>query len=486
MATVEERGFFWWFNEPEPPANCMESAVPGLLTIADSGNIRLEVDDHICREKEDRDWLEPQTFPGKCIVGQLGSSGDHVLLTGLERSDFPVIREPRTRQSLSAEMCLRRSSAFPTDFVLDSFRELRIEMEAFEEWLNLDSIAVDRQSAGYDPKKLHLSCPEQDISAPIHEGTLSIESITTGLPIGWPWDGPYRELNIQQHFYIVFRPAVPSSIVSLRYKYTKLEEFLALLRGVYSRLGWPTVIVAEESSDVWHTLFFDKGGAPAKLSDRFPDWVPFREIDTKFADLYQTFETTSELVGAGYYLYLASLRTPHHYIEDRFFNLMLGIEALHRKYSDSESTDRAINERKRVERILGALSEDSDDRKWLRKKLRYAHEPSLAIRLLESFQAIPLVFGKGEIERFSQACADRRNDIAHAGGPREGIDYGAFHSQIFALTNALSYFYHALLLIQIGVDSKLIIKAMTSSLLSIPITRAFQQAGLNIVGGSLA
>jgi len=189
----------------------------------------------------------------------------------------------------------------------------------------------------------------------------------------------------------------------------------------------------------------------------------------------------SESYGAGYYLYVSSLRNPHHYSEDRFVNLVWGVEALHRKWlAESEASQRVGNERKRVERILSLLPKESDDRKWLSKKLAHAHEPSLEARILECLRKLPFTFGRGEIEKFAKACAERRNDSSHAGGPRENVDYDSFHMQISRSAEALDHLFHALLLHQIGIDPTVILAVMTDSLVSERIKTALANVDLCI------
>ena len=167
--------------------------------------------------------------------------------------------------------------------------------------------------------------------------------------------------------------------------------------------------------------------------------------------------------------------------EDRFVNLVWGVEALHRKWiGESETSERVIKERKRVSDILGLLPEDGEDRKWLSKKLAHAHEPSLRARILECLRKLPFDFDRGEIGRFAKACADRRNDISHAGGPRGDADYGSFHLEISRLAEALDHLFHALLLHQIGVDSAAILEVMTGSIVSERIRVALADAGLHI------
>lgn len=102
---------------------------------------------------------------------------------------------------------------------------------------------------------------------------------------------------------------------------------------------------------------------------------------------------------------------------------------------------------------------------------------SLKLRMVECFRQLPVTFTRNELEKFAAKCANRRNDIAHAGGPR-GMDYSSFHDEVRRLANALDHLLHALLLLQIGVERELIAKTMTNSLVSHRIKAALDDVGL--------
>jgi hypothetical protein len=131
--------------------------------------------------------------------------------------------------------------------------------------------------------------------------------------------------------------------------------------------------------------------------------------------------------------------------------------------------------------VLNLLSQDAEDRKWLREKLGNAHELSLRARILECLRNLPFTFGRGELEQFAKTCANRRNDISHEGGPRGNMDYGSFHEETTRLSEALDHLFHALLLHQIGISSETLSETMTTSWISERrIKPALAEVGLHI------
>jgi len=410
----------------------------------------------------------------------LASGGDHVLLEGLKRTDFSFSDESPQQQRFDARQCVRRDMPFPQVYKQVNFGELRVDLAGFEEWLKLESIIVDRENFGSDDVHVRVSYKEWKLEYPTVGGHVCIESVTTGSS-GLFHDIPSREAKFSQHYYLIFRPDAPTDESSLRFTYTKLEELLTLLIGTYHRLAWPILVSKEEPFDAWNTVYFDRGAHSVQPINLFSIWVPFARIREALGDLFRNWLIGSESFGAGYYLYVSSLRNPHIYSEDRFVNLVWGVEALHRKWlGESEESDRIVREKQRVDRIVSSLPEGSENQKWLRKKLRHAHEPSLEARVLECLRKLPFVFGKAELEKFAKACADRRNDISHSGGPRENVDYDSFHQEISRLSEALDHLFHALLLHQIGLSSDVILKVMTDSIVSERIRTALAYAGLSI------
>src|SRR6266567_2442434 len=110
---VEERGFFWWFNEPDLPAHSKETSVPALLVITDDGQITLDVEGSLSGNDEHRDWNKSRNLSAlRRIAGLLASPNEYVLLEGLERTDFSLDDASPQQQAFTAQSCTRRDLAF--------------------------------------------------------------------------------------------------------------------------------------------------------------------------------------------------------------------------------------------------------------------------------------------------------------------------------------------------------------------------------------
>ena len=110
-------------------------------------------------------------------------------------------------------------------------------------------------------------------------------------------------------------------------------------------------------------------------------------------------------------------RTPEH----RFVNLVWAIESLHRGWQRDAGEPANIERRKRrIEDILSRFLAEGDKklREWLAGRLKYAYEPRLEGRIVETFQRLPFAIDPRKLRTFAQRCARRRNDISHEGGRR--------------------------------------------------------------------
>jgi hypothetical protein len=87
------------------------------------------------------------------------------------------------------------------------------------------------------------------------------------------------------------------------------------------------------------------------------------------------------------------------------------------------------------------------------KRLAYTTMPNLECRIFDTMNALSLGFDEKRLRTFAQECAKLRNEFAHYGGNRSKTTaYSDFISSVQKKNNALSPLYHALILIEIGLD----------------------------------
>jgi hypothetical protein len=188
--------------------------------------------------------------------------------------------------------------------------------------------------------------------------------------------------------------------------------------------------------------------------------------------------------GAGYDLYMASMQQPLPYPEHQFVNLVWAIESLHRGWQrDAGESPKVARRKRRIEDILSRFFGEGDKkvREWLAGRLKYAYEPTLENRIVESFDRLPFELDPPKLRAFAERCARRRNDISHEGGGRPGEDAESFRSELRVLAEALHHLFHALLLHEVGLSRDLLLKALTrGGIGSMNIVPALRAVGIEL------
>ena len=149
-------------------------------------------------------------------------------------------------------------------------------------------------------------------------------------------------------------------------------------------------------------------------------------------------------------MYLGNRRGIEQYTEQRFTNLIVGLEALHRSlFPATENVER----KRRVESILSHIT-DQRDKKWVKECLNRASGPSFRERILEIVKTGPSILEDEKVGKLVQMCARFRHVIAHTGAASSPEDYEISVRTVFSLTEILSVIYHARILQEIGISGE--------------------------------
>jgi hypothetical protein len=464
---IEERGQFWWFGE-EGQNSSLENSVHGLLVVSEEGQIALQLEGPLWLESPNVSWeWDASRWLGaeKRIVGRLGESGSagYVLLHELLRTDFSLANEP-ARQSYEAGFCFKNDRDFPSNFDLDHFSSLRIELEGLEEWLRLEAIDLGEEVYLGNQVEFTVKYDRVEIGYDTPRAKVSIENLVLGASPFRLFHSLVARVDIRQTNWLVYEPKGPFALAELQMSFRRLEEIIALLVGQYFRLDWPKLVAKFGESDDWFTLYWKRGPRHEAAPSVFLMMTTFPLVRDDFGTMLGRWEAGAIKYGAGYDLYMASMQQPLPYPEHQFVNLIWAIESLHRGWQRDQGESPRVEQRK--EKIVQVLSrflgeDDKKLRKWLAGKLRYAYEPKLEDRIVESFQRLPFELDPRELRSFAERCARRRNDISHEGGSRPGEDATEFRSELRILSEALQYLFHGLLLHEAGLNRNLLLKALT-------------------------
>jgi hypothetical protein len=432
-------------------------------------------------EWDDSRWLGPE----KRITGRLGKFGDagYVLLYEILRTDFSLADEA-ARQSYEASFCFKSDYEFPSDFDLDHFSALRIELEGLEGWLRLEAIDLGEEVRRGNQVEFTVKYDSLEIHYDTARAKVLIETLVLGnLPFRL-FPSLRASVHIRQTNWLVYEPKEPLDLAQLQMSFRRVEELIALLLGQYFRLNWPQLVAEFGEDNGWFTLYWKRGPRHETAPSAYSMLTDFRSIREDFGRMLDRWETGATKYGASYDLYMASLQQPIPYPEHQLVNLVWAIESLHRGWQRDAGESPSVERRKkRIEEVLSRFSGEGDKklREWLAGKLKYAFEPELENRIVEALQRLPFELDPRKLSAFAGRCARCRNDISHEGGSRPGEDAEIFRSELRVLTPALGHLYHALLLHEVGLSRDLLLNALTQGGIgSMEVIPALREVGIEL------
>jgi hypothetical protein len=468
MNVLEERGYFWWDDEPIPDGQFAPNAVvTGLLKIADEGIAHLELDgnlpsEHVHPLQRHFDF----NFPGgKRIRGILKGANIYALLCELSRSGSHVQTNGVSYERYRARKCLIGDRSVTAGTTIDQFKRMKIELKGFEQWLWLNSIAVTRTedefSAQYrKPDDLTFRLDEEILELKYDLDGLSSQSVTD-------------TLNLREVVFLVYTTKEYFSLDAVAELHSQFTQLLLMLAGSHYNLDWP--ILSQDGGDACKFYFWREisGSEPPGFRDW---WVDFHRIKESFGSLFANWRLKRNEFAAGFSSYLATRRSVRLYVEHRFMSLIWGIESFHRtKYGDS-----LPKLEEKIARILNCITLPKDA-KWLAGILKHKQEPPLEKRIVDVFTVLDIGIDEKSLKLFATRCAKLRNDISHFGGQRHRDGkYQEFLLELYQKSNALAYLYHALLLKEIGIDDNNLRTAVHGGTQSFKFKTHLAEAGVTL------
>lgn len=374
----------------------------------------------------------------RSIQGILKDSNKYILLLGVQGAGGSSRTHGISYPRYFSGRCLISDDPFPQDALM--FQKMEINLKGYEQWLRLGSIKfekeTDRVSATYEKP--------QDISYPLKEGNLVVK-----------YDLHHQHNFLQRHTLsmresalLSYHPNKERYLEDMEKQFLLFQDLLILLTGSDFPLEWPTLVNNKNKC----LYYFSRMKGSSNPPEWQECWTNFIQLQPNFGKIFSTWREKREIFGPGFYLYIGTLRKIKLYPEHRFMNLIWGLESFDRRKFNEEPS-KEIQEK--IQRILGDVKQEKD-KVWLQKRLNFAHEPALQDRLNRILSVLPFDFKKGSLQKFSKKCADYRNDITHFGGQRNTLNYSDFAIDIVKMSEALSYLFHAVILLQLGVDKEII------------------------------
>jgi len=468
MPVLEERGRFWWEDMPVPEGHfAPEESITGMLTIDNDGRIALDLDDYFPNKHGPWGLLAQQGAPiTKNLCGILRTSNRRVVLIGVINDGGKVQSAGISYQRFIATDCLVGNLTVLSDQSLPTFDRMEIDLSGLEAWFWFRSITVSL--SGDDQITAEYKRPET-VKYELEDGTLHFEFDAVG---SIPFNGLTDEIAMKEKASAIFQPAKRETLEQLRDRFRFLEDLLILLTDSEYQLTWPVIQLDTSNKFTWYFTRL-KNESSVDPPKRHECLTHFPRLRDSFGSIWSSWKRKREEFGPGFYLYLGTRRGFSLYEEHRFVNLIWGIEAFHRtKYPANPDEMKT-----RIENIVAQISEPND-KKLVKRGLKYAHEPRLEERIFSTFKDLPIGIESSRLRKFAKSCADARNDISHFGARRHDSVYSDFVLELAKKSRALSTLYHCLLLQEIGVNAEIIRNWTSKGWRSFRIKYSFVEVGL--------
>jgi hypothetical protein len=461
----KERGLFWIHTQAVPDHQfAPDSSISGTLNIHHDGTVSLDLDAMLTNADDPLSGLatsnKPLIFMG--IQGKLKTSGDYVLIPEAYQSGGRFSSSGISYQKFSGHFCLIGSSLFASNKAL-TIKSFDVNLSGYEEWLRLSSIKIKQTSRTISATYKRI--PE--INYKIGKDKIEfIFDIVSNYPM---FSG---KTKMKEKVRVSYKYNKLTNIKDTIFLYSRLADLFILLTGSTFSMEFPEVNLSNKSR---YKLYYFRQTAKSKRPKAHECWTNFRQIKDDFGNIFSNWINGWKVFGPGYYSYLGTQRGMSLYEEHRFINLIWGIESLHRTKNSFSSNPTPLTQK--IERILSDVKL-AKDKKWLQKKLRHVDEPKLEDRIYSTLRTLPIDVEDVRLKDFSKLCARLRNDLSHFGQAATTLPGSGEIQTLNILSNALSYLYHALLLIDIGVKPDIIRVWFSEGFKYFQFNFAFVKAGL--------
>lgn len=396
----EKRGYFWLPDHED-------HRVHGTLTITDGGNIELEIVGHF----EEKSELQDKEIEFERIIGHIEQGG----LVTLEdcfyvKKSYPF--QKITRSSLCVNSALIGVGYEKSEVI--AFNSVSFTVEGINEWLGVRGLDVSHEDS-YRTVTIKYKAQEE----------INLE-LSDGFKLKIRFASPSRfkafEATISQQAYLTLHSDKPKEFSEFIDVISKLTYFLCF--AIDSNVTISDV--SAKSNDL--TMEISNGKKLPVPIKAYYTSLPFSKEAPKIYDhrmLFQfekirgnaeeiinmwleAYSRISPAIG----LYFSSVAGEHKYLEYRFLALAQGLETYHRRTSSDDTLMEDGQYQSLVESILSLVPKAHIE--WLKGRLRYGNEISLAKRIKRIIDPYESYLGSNrERSRLIRKLVDTRNYLTH-------------------------------------------------------------------------
>lgn len=288
--------------------------------------------------------------------------------------------------------------------------EVGVRISNLDRWLGVSGFRIDYDQLPVGKISIHFSRPE-DLEVELEPGLKLVFSFT--------WQGPtFRrpqlETSLEQGLWLSIRALPARPFAGLRRTANQLLDLFTLLVGeplVFEAMDaeLPTRGSGERQPEKIDIFFSPVGRDVVEVVEAHRMVIPFRAVEHDLPQLLGRWLAISKTLQPAFDLYFSMLRRDPGYQELRFLGIVRALESFHRLRKKEQPS---AEHEARITRILTRL--DPKDKKWLKGRLKYSYEISLAERIKELLQPFGNLFGESDLQvSFVTRVADTRNYLTH-------------------------------------------------------------------------
>lgn len=406
---IDKPGFFWLPNRPE-------QQYTGTLHVSDSGEITLRI---VHRPTAG----DPQLLHGKSFLG-----GEPPRILGIV-DNSPITLEQcvatddpfyfiRVIEGYVSESKFRVGAAFVgASFVADepiAFSRVDFSLENLNEWFSISGFRP-RTNPGSEKAdwSLHYIQPDS-ISMTLPDGIQLqfVFSPSFSLP-----DYKVSQLSstISQRVHVSLTSEELLPVGRFFIILHRIHTFLCLVMSKIVAIEWIKGY-SRDKLDKWNRevetdIFYHSQLQGQRRDIHVSKTFGYNDISGDFEKMILRWLTDYETIHPAVDLYLSSKIGAHKYLDGVFLSLIQGLEALHRRTTDS--TEMRPDDFDRLRSII-IDAVPPDKRNFVGSKLTYANEISLRKRLKQLIDPFEDLFGTAsDIKSLRQGTVDVRNYLTH-------------------------------------------------------------------------
>ena len=395
----KQSGYFWIAGQED-------KKVPGTLSIYDGGKIKLDIVDTFgSRFTDDALSMIPR------IVGNVESGyvtledcfpiSENISFGGIGKSKIIV-------NQVYSGVCYDKDDEI-------TFNTISFSVDCLDEWIKVSGFSNEYYPT-LKTNKISYTQPE-DIVFELNNGMQLEICFSASFPLG----NRATEVKIKQQAYFKLKSKTLKPLDDFRNIVYKLTNFLCFAMDdivtVKDMSATSTELQRDmgegKSSPVQVKIYYSSHPYSEKIPKKSEHHMLFTYgiIKENLHDVLNNWFNAYEIISPAMGLYFSTQTNGHKYLEGKFLALAQGLETYHRRTSDAKVMDE--NEfSSLVKEIVNACPEEQQE--WLKGRLKYGNEISLAKRLEQIIEPFKEKFANNkECKRLIRKIVDTRNYFTH-------------------------------------------------------------------------